>query len=307
MSSFGKSIRVYLADGSPTGIRHAELVNWTGQAIVCPRGRIKELADWPESQRPGIYMLFGEGPTPNQPTLYIGEAEHVLIRLRSHVKNKDFWSQVVFFTSKDENLTKAHVKYLEARLIELAVAAGRAALENNTAPTLPALPRPDRDAMEDFLQPLRILLGTLGFPVLQAITGQAKHATTQTDQKPSELSTLRLFLRRPKMKIDAQGCATDEGFIVYEGSVGTQALKKHLSAGYTAMREQLLEAGSLTKRDDGTITFAKDVLFGSPSAAAAVLFGGAINGREAWRDGENRTLKDIEEELAGSSSATSSE
>ncbi len=58
--TYGKTIRIYLADGVPTGIRHAELVNWTGQAIVCPRGRLGELSQWEESRRPGVYILFGE-------------------------------------------------------------------------------------------------------------------------------------------------------------------------------------------------------------------------------------------------------
>src|SRR5690606_4287481 len=90
-------------------------------------------------------------------------------RLQSHIKNKDFWDQVVLFTSKDENLTKAHVKYIEARMIELANDAGRVALENGNAPQLSALPRADRDAMEEFLDPARILLAALGFPLLQPI------------------------------------------------------------------------------------------------------------------------------------------
>ncbi|MDH5671161.1 MAG: GIY-YIG nuclease family protein [Myxococcales bacterium] len=302
MTAFGKSIRIYLADGSPTGIRHAELVNWTGQAIVCPRGRVGELSAWVESQRPGVYMLVGEGASPTTPLIYIGEAENVFVRLQNHVKNKDFWTQVVFFTSKDENLTKAHVKYLEARLIETAAAAGRAQMENGTAPTLPALPRPDRDAMEDFLQPLRILLGTLGFAVLQSVS--AKGGSKASDQKPSVLADIRLRLARPKLKVLAEGSATDEGFVVFQGSVGTQAAKSHLSPGYSALRDQLYADGSLTKRDDGTTLFAKDVLLASPSTAAAILVGGAINGRESWRDGDNRMLKDIEEALAGASEPT---
>ena len=110
--TIGKSIRIYLADGTVTGIRHAELVNWTGQAIACPRNRIGELSGWDESKRPGVYFLFGYDDVVGQPIAYIGEAENVLYRLQSHVMNKDFWNEVVFFTYKDKNLTKAHVKYL---------------------------------------------------------------------------------------------------------------------------------------------------------------------------------------------------
>ena len=160
----GRSIRIYLADGSASGIRHAEVVNWTGQAIVCPRARIAELSSWLESQRPGVYMLIGDDPEGTRPLAYIGEAENVLTRLKTHTKDdtKEFFDQVVFFTSKDENLTKSHVKYLEARMVTIALQVDRVTLKNGNAPNLPALPRADRDAMEEFLGPARLLLAALG-------------------------------------------------------------------------------------------------------------------------------------------------
>ena len=57
----GRSIRIYLDDGSISGIKHAEIVNWTGQAISAPRTQIKSLTDWDESKKPGVYFLFGVG------------------------------------------------------------------------------------------------------------------------------------------------------------------------------------------------------------------------------------------------------
>ena len=110
MSTHGRTVRIYLADGSPTGIRHAEVVNWTGQAIVCPRARIGELAEWPQAQRPGIYLLLGEDPEFSRPMAYIGEAENVLTRLKQHIVKKEFWDQVVFFTSKDDNLLTCYAR-----------------------------------------------------------------------------------------------------------------------------------------------------------------------------------------------------
>jgi hypothetical protein len=109
----GISIRVYLADGTVTGIRHAEVVNWTGQALSCPRLRIAELGEWDEARRPGVYLLFGTDDTSDRPAVYIGEAENVFDRLQSHLSQKDFWTEIVLFSNKDENLTKAHVRYLE--------------------------------------------------------------------------------------------------------------------------------------------------------------------------------------------------
>jgi hypothetical protein len=88
MTSYGKTIRIYLADGTPTGIRHAELVNWTGQAIVCPRARVSELGTWDEARRPGVCFLVGDDDAETRPLVYIGEAENVLVRLQSHVKKQ---------------------------------------------------------------------------------------------------------------------------------------------------------------------------------------------------------------------------
>ena len=295
--SFGKSIRIYLADGTPTGIRHAELVNWTGQAVFCPRGRVGELAQWPESQRPGVYVLFGEDQSGTKDVAYVGEAENVLIRLQSHLRNKDFWEHVVFFTSKDENLTKAHVKYLEARMIELALQAGRVTLENGTAPQRPALPRADRDAMEEFLDPARILLAALGSLLLHPLPSRPQGDGTMDGRKSGPLSGVRLYFQVAKLGVNAEGASTDEGFVVYAGTTGPK--KDTLSKRWwgRALREELISQGSIVA-DDKVIQFAKDVLFKSPSTAAAVVCGAVRNGREDWRDEQGTTLRQLEENLA---------
>ena len=296
MSKYGRTIRIYLADGTATGIRHAELVNWTGQAIVCPRGRIGELSKWKESQRPGVYLLFGEDATGSKPMAYVGEAEHVHERLKTHVKNKDFWDQVVFFTNKDENLTKAHVKYLEARMIQIAGEAGRVALENGTAPQLPSLPRADQDAMEEFLDPARILLAALGFLLLQPVPTKASQAGASEGGPSGPLSAIRLYCKVQKSGADAEGASTDEGFVVYAGSRGPRKILDSLSKGWRAMREDLEAQGAIVG-DDKTVEFAKDVLFTSPSAAASIVCGGVRNGRKSWRDVTGKALHQLEEEL----------
>jgi hypothetical protein len=293
MLKHGKTVRIYLADGSPNGIRHAEIVNWTGQAIVCPRGRIGELSEWPESQRPGLYILLGEDPERPRPLAYIGEAENVFSRLKTHVVKRDFWDRVVFFTSKDDNLTKAHVKYLESRVIELAHATERIALDNSTKPPRPALPRADRDAMEEFLDPTRILLGALGFSLLEPIRSH----TEKQSGTGGPLAHIPLSWTMPKRGVQATGTATDEGFVVGQDSVGTVQVRASLSQGYAKLRADLIEQGAIV--DDGNqIRFTRDVLFSSPSAAAAVLAGSSWNGRnEAWKDSNGKTLGALESAL----------
>ena len=304
MSTHGKTVRIYLADGSPAGIRHAEVVNWTGQAIVCPRGRVGELSKWPEAHRPGVYILLGENPESSKPMAYIGEAEHVHTRLKQHVAFKDFWDQVVFFTSKDENLTKSHVKYLESRMVDLAVTAKRMELENGNAPNLSPLPRPDRDAMEEFLGPARILLGALGFTLLEPVKSGKEGDAPESGKGP--LSHITLHLNVPKRGIEAKGFSIDEGFIVSKGSIAERKVRDSLGAGYVKRRLEYIENGVLVE-SEGHMLFTQDVLFSSPSAAAATVCAGSWNGREGWKDIHGTTLAKLEEGIVGATDSPDGE
>ncbi len=125
----GRTIRLYLVDGTPTGILTAEIINWTGKLFVAPRSQLADLAKRDEVRRTGVYLLVGPDPDrPGRDRVYIGEGDNVLKRLIDHDKdaNKAFWSRTAVVISKDENLTKSHGRYLESRLIEKAVAAVRA-------------------------------------------------------------------------------------------------------------------------------------------------------------------------------------
>ena len=114
----GRSVRLFLVDGTPQGMRTAEVGNWTGLAVVCPRTDLVRLAMRPEVRKTGIYLLVGPSETAaSGVSVYVGEGDEVWTRLTTHDANKDFWTQVVLFVSKDDNLTKAHVRWLEATLL----------------------------------------------------------------------------------------------------------------------------------------------------------------------------------------------
>src|SRR5947207_1180967 len=131
----GKTIRLYLTDGSPTGPIVAEIINWTGRVTVVPRPQLAELAKREDLRRTGIYVLVGPDATSGRDRVYIGEADEVFERLKQHDKDetKDFWTRAAAITSKDQNITKSHGRYLESRLIELATDAGQAEISNGTA------------------------------------------------------------------------------------------------------------------------------------------------------------------------------
>lgn len=298
--SIGKTIRIYLDDGSVSGIRHAEIVNWTGQAVSSPRTQIKSLSAWDESKKPGVYFLFGVDEESGQDAVYIGEAENVFDRLQNHIANKDFWNEVVFFTSKDENLTKSHVKYLESRIVQMAKTSGRYIVLNGNEPQLPVLPRGDRDAMEEFISNLKILLGTVGYKVLELLAkGISNSSAIEKIEELESPEAVALELLLKVKGVNAKSYLTNEGIVVLTSSQVSKAVKESLSDGYKKLREQLIENGSLTQTDAGYV-FTKNQLFKSPSQAAAIIVGYSINGRHHWKTKDGVSLKDIEESNAKS-------
>ena len=303
----GKTIKIYLPDESVAGIRHAEIANWSGQALACPRSRFQELRDWPEVQRPGVYFLFGVDDEAGSDAVYIGEAEVVIDRLASHMLGKDFWTEVVAFTSKDENLTKAHVRYLESRLVGMAKQAGRYQVTNFASPQLPSLPRSDRDAMEEFLGAAKMLLGALGHRVLEYLVLQPKQLNLSS--APATVGSLGDAKIGPVVQnqlhqspavfhlrvagIYARSVRTDEGMVVLEGSDATSKTYKSLTGGMAVLRQSLIESGTLAP-SESKLRLTRDHLFKSPSQAAGVLAGYSINGREYWKLEDGTTYAQFE-------------
>lgn len=291
----GKTIRIYLNDGTVSGIRHTEIINWTGQAISCPRKHLPSLAEWPECTRPGVYFLFGIDDATAQPSVYIGETENVYERLQQHFKEKDFWQEVIFFTNKDENLTKAHIKYLESRLVSLAKDADRYIVMNSNQPTCSSLPRSDKAAMEEFIRYQVILLGTMGHRVLEPLadfeTKSINADISNLDNPSNEL----FYINAKNKKSLATAQRTDEGMVIQTNSRAVVEIASSLSNGNKNLRESLVEKGLLQKEGNYYI-FTKDVLLASPSQAASVVLGYSVNGRESWINAMGKSLKVLEEE-----------
>lgn len=291
----GKSIRVYLADATVTGIRYAELVNWTGHAIACPRHRLSELKNWPEAAKPGIYFLFEGRFGDTKPLAYVGESENVTQRLTDHDRKKDFWSEVVIFTSKDENLTKAHIKYLESALVSLSKQADRYQLENGNTPPEASLPRADRDAMEEFVENIRMVLGILGYSILEPIL----KPNSTTDESSLDTRNLKedpfsnLFFSVNELA--AKGAATDEGFVLKKGSQLSKTNTESIPGKLANIKERLLKDGALKEEEDHLVAI-EDVLLSSSSYAAAIVAGTSRSGPQSWKAANGMTMKRIEDE-----------
>src|SRR5579859_1228200 len=259
------TIKLFLPRADAKSLRTAEISNWTGKALAAPRTEIDELLQREELDKAGIYILSGADPISGSPRAYIGEAEVIRDRLKQH-RTKEFWISAIVFVSKDENLTKAHVRYLENRILTEANQVGRFLLEQNQAGGA-KLPESDREDMEVFLSRIRQLLPVLGSDLLIPI------AQPFAKQQPGGI----LFCRMKGS--EARGHRTPDGFVVLQGS--TAVLQERPSAKrwpyVIALRKQLIADGTLVQKRD-FYEFARDVEFSSPSAAAAVIEGGSANG-----------------------------
>ncbi|HUR18699.1 MAG TPA: GIY-YIG nuclease family protein [Acidimicrobiales bacterium] len=275
----GTSIRIFLADGIADGVWVVEKSNWTGKALMAPRTRYKDLRARIDLDGPGVYLLAGptESGVPAV-RIYLGETDDLPGRLDSHNKTKDFWNRVIVFTSKDDNLNKAHIRYLEARLISLAKAANRAELENGNVGSMPPLSEPDTAEAEAFLREMLLI-----YPVLGVLAFQ------KAEELPS--SSVRLFLTGKDTK--AQGTETAEGFVVYAGSLGRAETVPSIHAYGTQIRQALLEKGVLLA-EGVHLRLTEDYVFPSPSTAAMVLLGRTANGRVEWKSIEGNTLKELQ-------------
>jgi len=292
----GRSIRLFLVDGTPNGLLTAEIMNWTGHVLTGPRTKLSELVQRPECGRTGIYFLVGPDPDNSlRPLVYIGESDDVSTRLKQHNRpevagpggGKDFWERVCLITSKDQNLTKAHVKYLESLLIKNAGDVGRCKLINGTAHEYINLPESDRADMAFFAEQIRTVLPVLGFDILRntaksSSQKQKEWLSTQPELESPGAETPRLKMEVRRHGIVAFAQELDGEFVVLEGSLARSEWIDPRN-NYRHLYSQLCDEGVMTDDGNGFKKFSRDYGFTSPNAAAAVVAGRGANGRVDWK------------------------
>lgn len=278
------SLRIFVADGDPDGLRIVEKSNWIGKALVFPRALLPQVKARAELAQTGVYLLLGPRPDGEGEMLYVGEGDPIRPRLESHYAQKDFWTRAIGFTTATAGqLNKAHVQFLEARLIALARAAKRVPLDNANQPAEPSLSEADRADMEVFLAHMLGMLPVLGVHAFeQAPAPTAKASPVLTCKGKGALAT---------------GYEASQGFVVKAGSQAVAeavpSMAQHVRGMYD-VRQALIANGVLVL-EAGLYRFTQDYSFSSPSTAAAVVLGRSANGRIEWKDAKGRTLKELQE------------
>ncbi|MFN3137620.1 MAG: GIY-YIG nuclease family protein [Allomuricauda sp.] len=288
----GKKLTVYMIDGTAYGPRLSEIGNWVGKAIYAPRAAVNKIMNRTEFDNPGIYCLKGD-PTDDafDEKIYIGEAENIKSRLKQHLSdpNKDF-KELIFFVSKDELLTKTQIRYLESRLVQLALAAKTAQIDNGNSPSLPTLHEADISDMEYFLEQIKLILPVMGFKFLISSTADQKPVETNEESKVNET----YFIKTRTFK--ATMTETDQGYIVAKGSEAKKSLSNSCTETYINMRRKLVETKIMVESGDKLI-FAEDAVFNSPSAASNMVLGRNSNGFTEWVNEKGMTFKEVQEKI----------
>jgi hypothetical protein len=298
-------------DGTPQGLRVVERMGWTGSCLAFARSDYAQARSRPEVARAGVYVLVGPDPDGHRTQrVYVGEADEVRTRLDAHQKEKDFWTHGFVLSTKDESLNKAHVRYLESRLLRIARVVDAASLDNGTAPPLPRLSEPEVAEMETYLRDALTLFPLVGVTVFDLVdteevpeprTGGTATDAAWTPPSGDVVPTTgpvhgpAFFLRTHLTQ--AEGRDDARGFLVYEGATA-RAEAKVMIRSYQQIRDRLISEGTLVPHGVGQLRLTKNFVFESPSAAASVLSGGSKNGRISWVDGTGRTLKERQEQSA---------
>lgn len=275
---FGKTIKLFLIDGDPSGRLTCELSNWTGLAYRIPRTEVKRCKDRSNLNSTGVYMLFGRSEDAD--AVYIGEAEDVYKRLQDHLREKDFWNEVLVFISKDENLNKAHIKYIENKLYEKAQTIKRYKLLNGNIPPMSSISESDRAEMDEYISNLMMIVNTLGHKLFEGL------------KDIQEMESDSIFYIEGSRGAKAKGVQTHEGFVVLKDSKIATTVVPSYSERLHAKRNFLIQSNEI-EIIDGEYVVMQDILFSSPSAAADLVTGRSANGLTEWKNINQQSIRDL--------------
>ena len=277
--NFNKTIQICIFEGNANGRIMCELSNWNGRIYKISRNELIEFGKRPDCNHTGVYFLFGKDEENNE-TVYVGEAEDMLVRIKQHLKDQEYWNDVVIVLSKDNNLNKAHVKYLENRFYAMAKEANRFQIVNKNVPTCSSVSEFDESMLKEFVENAKLLVNTLGYKVFEEV----KTSISKTQKKD-------IFYIKAARGANARGVLVTDGFAVIKGSIVASETTKSIADSLLKYRDKLLQKGII----DANFMFVCDYVFTSPSLAASIVMGRNANGRTEWKTESKKSIRDYEE------------
>jgi hypothetical protein len=267
------ALQLLLPNGDPNGLKVISLIGWTGKCFIVPRTNLKQLKDRSEIDKPGLYFLFG--PREESPRVYIGESESFFSRITNHDSNKDFWDTVLIFTGE---LNRADVKYLEFKATTFAKESARYVVENKVQPQENSLSEFDKIKAEQFFENARLILRTFGYEIFEKAT--------------ESLADTELYYLKGEF-FDARARILEDGsLLVLKGALVRIRESSSFGGWSQNARQSFLSESKLqlSLNHPESFEFVEDILFKSPSAAAATITGRSINGWTAWKNEKGITL-----------------
>ena len=296
-----RSIKILLSQGDPDGIRTAQMSMSTILAIAFKRIQLSEVrTQFKEIEDPGVYVLIGADS--DQPQAYIGESESVGKRLATHATNskegrsKEYWVDTVVLISKDENLTKSHVRYVESKLLSAGRDNSRWSFPNDVSPSPNAgkLPIDAQAEMDEFVEQAKVLVGILGWDLFRDMRHSASNAETDVKTIDQILSSDKVVFKLKGKTHDAQMLVDKTGgHFVLKGSKARGDTAGSASEKLKLQRDELLKRNVMERKDEFLI-FTSDYRFNSPSAAGSVVAGLGVNGRAIWKLDDGSSYDDWE-------------
>lgn len=274
--SFSKTIQMYIFDGYPNGRIMCELSNWNGRVYKISRNELLQFSQREDSQNTGVYFLFGKDDE-NNDTVYIGEAEKMIVRLKQHLKDSEYWNDCIAVISKDNLLNKAHVKYLENAFYMLAQKSGRYNILNSTVPTCSSVSEYDEAMLQEFISNAKLLVNTLGYKAFDTID----------DSNVNQRDEAEYFYIKAARGANAKGLIVSDGFAVMKGSIIASSTVQSMSESLKKRRNSLIKKGIVNENFE----FTKDYIFTSPSLAASIVMGRSANGLTEWKNNKNKSIK----------------
>ena len=280
----GKSLKIFMMDGDVAGRWICTLAGRITKAYRIPRALYKKCSYINELKRPAVYLLFGDEDDSGRPVVYIGETEDAYTRLKDHEDKKDYWSEAIVFVSQDDHFNKAHVKYLEGRLYDIAIQVDRYTVMNTQKPTSAAIAIDEQAEMEDFIDNITVLTFGMGHKVFEPLI--------KKDMGSDDLTKKQVFYIKTKNgSVNAKMIRTVEGYVVLKGSKIRESDTKSTPSWAKKKRKQLISEGTIKNG-----VFLRNELFSSSSGASDVVTGNSTSGKKMWKTETGITLGEIIEQ-----------